>query len=109
MPESPGDLKDLMGTQSKRGRPGVTLEDVREACERLTAQGRRIGPTNVRLELGGRGSFRTIVAHLRALGHTTPRSKRTCCTAAMGPPLFLPAFKGVTRSAVVQRISKSVP
>ncbi|MFC5496299.1 DNA-binding protein [Caenimonas terrae] len=65
-----------MGTQRKRGRPGVTLEDVREACKRLAAQGRRIGPTNVRLELG-RGSFRTIVKHLRTLGHTGTRSKRT--------------------------------
>jgi hypothetical protein len=77
MPEFPGDLKDLMDTQRKRGRPGVTLEDVREACKRLTAQGRRIGPTNVRLELGARGSFRTIVQHLRTLGHTSTRGKRT--------------------------------
>jgi hypothetical protein len=52
----------------KRGRPGVTLEDVRLACERLKQQGRAVGPTNVRLELGGRGSYQTITAHLRALG-----------------------------------------
>jgi hypothetical protein len=66
-----------MGTQRKRGRPGVTLEDVDEACKRLAFQGRTIGPTNVRLELGARGSFRTIVKHLRKLGHTSTRGKRT--------------------------------
>lgn len=55
-----------------RGRPGLTIEDVREACERLKAQGRSIGPTNVRLELGGRGSFQTITKHLRLLGYVKP-------------------------------------
>ena len=51
-----------------RGRPGITLEDVERAVEALREQGRRIGPTNVRLELGGRGSRTTITAHLRELG-----------------------------------------
>ncbi|MBL0425416.1 DNA-binding protein [Ramlibacter alkalitolerans] len=51
-----------------RGRPGVTEEEVRRACEALMAQGRRIGPTNVRLELG-HGSYETIIKHLRALGY----------------------------------------
>lgn len=52
----------------KRGRKGITLEDVSRACESLRQQGRAIGPTNVRLELGGRGSYDTITAHLRTLG-----------------------------------------
>lgn len=53
---------------SKRGRRGITLEDVSLACDRLKQQGRTIGPTNVRLELGGRGSYETITAHLSTLG-----------------------------------------
>lgn len=65
-----------MTTRKKRGRPGVTLEDVRQACEALKAQGRKVGPTNVRLELG-RGSFETIGKHLRALGYArTPRTRK---------------------------------
>jgi hypothetical protein len=51
----------------RRGRKGITLEDVRTACERLEQQGRSVGPTNVRLELQ-RGSYQTIMKHLRALG-----------------------------------------
>ena len=60
-----------------RGRPGIQLADVWRACEALRKQGRRIGPTNVRLELGT-GSYSTIVKHLRALGSTLPpeREKR---------------------------------
>lgn len=54
------------GAPRKRGRKGITLEDVRQACERLARQGRLAGPTNVRLELG-RGSYETIVKHLRTL------------------------------------------
>ena len=51
-----------------RGRPGITREDVERAVQALHEQGRRVGPTNVRLELGGRGSRTTITAHLRVLG-----------------------------------------
>jgi hypothetical protein len=54
--------------RTKAGRPGVTLDDVRAACLTLQDQGRVIGPTNVRLELG-RGSFATITRHLRTLGY----------------------------------------
>jgi hypothetical protein len=50
----------------KRGRKGITLEDVRRACERLEQQRRSVGPTNVRLELK-RGSYQTIIKHLRTL------------------------------------------
>lgn len=58
-----------------RGRPGVQLKDVRRACKALRKQGRRIGPTNVRLELGT-GSYTTITKHLRALGLAPPCQKR---------------------------------
>jgi hypothetical protein len=51
------------------GRPGITVEDVRRACEALQRQGRLVGPVNVRLELG-RGSYSTIVRALRTLGLT---------------------------------------
>lgn len=51
----------------QRGRKGITIEDVGRACERLDEQGRTVGPTNVRLELG-RGSYETIMKFLRALG-----------------------------------------
>lgn len=50
------------------GRPGVTLDDVRAACRALHEQGRTIGPTNVRLELG-RGGYGTITRHLHTLGY----------------------------------------
>lgn len=53
------------------GRPGITLEDVRKACESLQRQGRVIGPVNVRLQLG-RGSYETIQRHLRTLGFSKP-------------------------------------
>jgi hypothetical protein len=53
--------------RSGAGRPGVTLEEVRRACEALERQGRPTGPTFVRLELG-RGSLTTITKYLRALG-----------------------------------------
>lgn len=55
--------------RKKRGRKGITLEDVQAACESLGRQGRKVGPKNVRLELG-RGSYETITKHLRALGWT---------------------------------------
>lgn len=67
--------KELMTARKKRGRPGLSLEDVRKACDALKKQGRNVGPTNVRLELG-RGSFETIAKHLRALGYgNAPRRK----------------------------------
>jgi hypothetical protein len=53
---------------SPGGRPGISLEDVRLACEQLHLQGRHIGAVNVRLELG-RGSYTTIQQHLGTLGH----------------------------------------
>lgn len=52
----------------RRGRRGIARDDVRRACEALTVQGRRIGPTNVRLELGT-GSYNTIVRLLVELGY----------------------------------------
>lgn len=48
------------------GRPGVTMVDVARACLSLRQQRRRLGPTNVRLELG-RGSMTTICRHLQRL------------------------------------------
>jgi hypothetical protein len=48
------------------GRNGITAADVARACVALRKQRRTLGPTNVRLELG-RGSYRTIVRHLRLL------------------------------------------
>ncbi|QKL60734.1 DNA-binding protein [Ralstonia solanacearum] len=48
------------------GRPGITLVDVVRACVALKQQGRRLGPSNVRLELG-RGSMTTISRHLQRL------------------------------------------
>lgn len=51
----------------KRGRPGITLDDVKAAVESLRRQGRHVGPVNVRLELG-RGGYGTITEHLRTLG-----------------------------------------
>lgn len=61
-------------SHARGGRPGITLEDVRLAADNLTRQGRIIGPTNIRLELG-RGSFNTIQRHLRALGIGTKRQR----------------------------------
>lgn len=61
---------------AKRGRKGVTLDDVRLACERLVLQGRAVGPINVRLELGGRGSYETITRHLKTLGVTVRTSAK---------------------------------
>ncbi|WP_459190558.1 DNA-binding protein [Ralstonia pseudosolanacearum] len=57
------------------GRPGITVEDVRRACEALQQQGRSIGPVNVRLELG-RGSYSTIIRALRTLGLTQAREPK---------------------------------
>ena len=59
-----------------RGRPGITIQDVEKAVAALQAQGRAIGPTNVRLQLGGRGSRTTITQFLRELGLSKPRDKR---------------------------------
>lgn len=51
---------------SMRGRKGISAADVVRACVSLKKQRRKLGPTNVRLELG-KGSYRTIVRHLRLL------------------------------------------
>ncbi|MBA2960702.1 MULTISPECIES: DNA-binding protein [Ramlibacter] len=59
-----------MGKKKGRGRPGITLEDVRRACQELELQGRKVGPSNVRIELGT-GSFNTIQVHLRTLGYAS--------------------------------------
>lgn len=64
----------MAGEKPRRGRKGITREDVRGACERLEEQGRTVGPTNVRLELE-RGSYETIMKHLRALGRAGVRKK----------------------------------
>lgn len=64
-----------MKQRKNRGRPGVTLEEVRAACERLDQQRRSTGPKNTRIELG-RGSYTTILNHLRALGRAPPASPR---------------------------------
>jgi hypothetical protein len=61
--------------EKKRGRPGITLEDVKKAVESLRRQGRRIGPVNVRLELG-RGGYGTINEHLRTLGLCATKAER---------------------------------
>lgn len=49
-----------------RGRPGITFDDVVRACVRLKQQKRKVGPCNVRLELG-RGCLTAISRHLRYL------------------------------------------
>lgn len=49
-----------------RGRKGITAADVVRACVALRRQNRKLGPANVRLELG-RGSYGTITRHLRML------------------------------------------
>jgi len=56
--------------KSRGGRPGVTLEEVRAACEALEKAGRIASTLNVRLELG-RGSHSTIQRHLRTLGYAS--------------------------------------
>ena len=56
------------------GRPGISVADVVVACIALNRQGRSIGPTNIRLELG-RGSFRTISTHLKLLALRTARTR----------------------------------
>jgi len=61
-------MKDRGAPPPRRGRKGITQEDVRKACNTLNAQGRRIGPTNVRLELGT-GSYGTIVRMLVEIGY----------------------------------------
>jgi hypothetical protein len=55
-------------SKRSRGRPGITQEDVRRACIELQEEGRAVGPRNVRLQLGGRGGYGTIMRHLRDLG-----------------------------------------
>ncbi|MRT01547.1 hypothetical protein GJQ57_23160 [Ralstonia pickettii] len=67
--------RSSMGKKNVGGRPGITVDDVKNACEALRQQGRPIGPVNVRLELG-RGSFTTIVRALRALGLTQTRGSK---------------------------------
>lgn len=48
------------------GRKGITSADVVRAYVALLKQGRKPGPTNLRLQLG-RGSYTTISQHLRRL------------------------------------------
>jgi len=50
----------------KMKRRGISATDVVRACVALKKQRRRLGPVNVRLELG-RGSYTTIVRHLKTL------------------------------------------
>jgi len=52
-------------------RTGISAPDVVRACVALKQQRRRLGPVNVRLELG-RGSYSTIVRHLRTLAFSEP-------------------------------------
>ena len=59
-------------TEDRGGRPGISLDEVRCACERLQRQGRFVGPVNVRLDLG-RGSYTTIEEHLRTLGFVSSK------------------------------------
>lgn len=63
-----------MSKNSRVGRPGITVEEVADACDSLRRQGRKVGPQNVRLELG-RGSFTTITRFLRILGHCPAKRK----------------------------------
>jgi hypothetical protein len=58
----------MPANKKSRGRPGITLEDVRRACTELQEEGRAVGPRNVRLQLGGRGGYGTIMRYLRELG-----------------------------------------
>lgn len=62
-------------TKNRRvgGRPGITIDDVRQACDALERQRRVVSPANVRIEIGC-GSFTTLVAHTRTLGRTPPTS-----------------------------------
>lgn len=56
------------------GRKGIDLVDVVRACVALNRQGRNLGPTNIRLELGY-GSYSSIVRHLRRLALVDLRSR----------------------------------
>lgn len=58
-----------------RGRRGITAADVVRACVVLRKQGRRLGPTNVRIELGT-GSYETIVRYLRLLAFRDYNDRR---------------------------------
>jgi hypothetical protein len=53
------------------GRKGISMADVVNACLSLMKEGRNLGPTNVRLQLG-RGSMTTISRHLQTLGLRQP-------------------------------------
>jgi len=64
-----------MNEKRRVGRPGITLVDVQRACDALARQGRKIGPLNVRLELGS-GSYATIVNFLRLLGYSPALKNR---------------------------------
>lgn len=59
--------------KSRGGRPGVTLEEVRAACNRLEQAGRIVSTLNVRLELGT-GSYTTIQQQLRSLGYPSTKT-----------------------------------
>ncbi|WP_162252956.1 DNA-binding protein [Massilia sp. Root133] len=65
------------------GRPGITIVDVARACVALSRQKRRIGPSNVRLELG-RGSMTTISRHLHRLAIRDFNEKKPIKKAAYG-------------------------
>lgn len=51
-------------SRKQRGRPGISRGDVEAAVAALLQQQRNPGPVNVRLEIG-RGSYSTIIRHLR--------------------------------------------
>lgn len=60
-------FKAIMSNRKKAGgRPGVTLQQVREASERLARSGYRVSIVNIRYELGT-GSYSTLQRHLRTL------------------------------------------
>lgn len=67
------------------GRKGITSDDVIRAYVALLKQGRKPGPTNLRLELG-RGSYTTISQHVRrlALRHMVACAKGLASTAEAG-------------------------
>jgi hypothetical protein len=69
-------LQRPLMTKTRGGQNYITLDDVRDACIELLKQGRKVGPFNVRLELGNRGSYTTINKHLEALGFTTRAARR---------------------------------
>lgn len=61
------------------GRPGISIDAVAAAVERLHRQGRAASPTNVRLEMA-HGSYSTLTAHLRALGVQESKRRNALAT-----------------------------